>query len=148
MPQARTWTNEADAAIRMMRSDGQTWAAIGRSLGLSRNTVIERGRRLRTLAPPRQINQPVEKKPSEDPNRPPLEAGHKLTWGLLTSEEFPGYKDNQRLNGPGCCVVRRADKPSSGIGFGQAGCADAPRREGDGSIKKQSLVAYAKFRSG
>jgi hypothetical protein len=26
----------------------------------------------------------------DDPNRPPLPAGHPLTWGLLTSEPYPG----------------------------------------------------------
>jgi hypothetical protein len=34
-----------------MRADGETWADIGWKLGLPRNTVIRRGRRLRTRAP-------------------------------------------------------------------------------------------------
>jgi hypothetical protein len=72
-----------------MRGDGQTWAAISRSLGLSRNTVIERGRRLRACAPARMAAAPAAAEVSEDPNRPPLRAGHPLTWSLLTNEEFP-----------------------------------------------------------
>ncbi len=91
MPLARHWSDDADAAIRTMRADGQTWAVIGRSLGLSRNTVIERGRRLRAVAPPRMVRPVGEKLVSDDPNRAPLPAGHWLTWGLLTREPFPGW---------------------------------------------------------
>jgi hypothetical protein len=73
-----------------MRGDGASWAAISRALGLSRNTVIERGRRLRAAAPVR-VAVPVAERPEiDDPNRPPLAAGHPLTWGLLTSEPYPG----------------------------------------------------------
>ena len=90
MPQARAWTAAADDVIRTMRADGQTWAAIGRSLGLSRNTVIERGRRLCAHAPKRLV-MAVPKPVSDDPNRAPLPAGHLLTWGLLTDADFPGF---------------------------------------------------------
>ncbi len=73
-----------------MRGDGASWATISRALGLSRNTVIERGRRLRAVAPAR-VAAPVAEGPDiDDPNRPPLPAGHPLTWGLLTSEPYPG----------------------------------------------------------
>jgi hypothetical protein len=43
MPEARVWSELADRTICEMRNEGATWAAIGRTLGLSRNTVIERG---------------------------------------------------------------------------------------------------------
>ncbi len=89
MPQARQWTDTADEVIRRMRAAGETWAVIGRSLGLSRNTVIERGRRLCAHAPKRVAVAPQAKDVSDDPNRPALPAGHKLTWGLLTDAEFP-----------------------------------------------------------
>ena len=46
MPERRIWTDAADETIRRMRVDGATWAAIAAVLGLSRNTIIERGRRL------------------------------------------------------------------------------------------------------
>jgi hypothetical protein len=72
-----------------MRAQGQTWAAIGRSLGLSRNTVIERGRRLCAYAPKRVAAPVAAKLVSDDPNRAALPAGHPLTWGLLTDAEFP-----------------------------------------------------------
>ncbi len=91
MPQARVWTPTADRVIVDMRGGGATWAAIGKELGLSRNTVIERGRRLRAALPLRQA--PVMKSKDEegldDPNRPPLRAGHPLTWRLLTDAPFP-----------------------------------------------------------
>jgi hypothetical protein len=88
MPQAREWTEAADKVICEMRGVGATWAAIGQRLGLSRNTVIERGRRLRAEAPVRPV---VVKEYDmlEDPNRGPLPAGHPLTWGLLTNDPYP-----------------------------------------------------------
>jgi hypothetical protein len=89
MPKARVWTAAADAVIREMRAGGETWAQIGRTLGLSRNTVIERGRRLCAQAPVR-VAAPVSAEVvSEDPNRGTLRAGHPLTWGLLMSEPYP-----------------------------------------------------------
>ncbi len=88
MPQARAWTEAADRTIRVMRGEGATWAEIGRILGMSRNTVIERGRRLRAEAPVRAIV--VQERPiSDDPNRLPLRAGHPITWALLTDLPYP-----------------------------------------------------------
>ena len=89
MPKAREWTAGADETIRTMRGGGATWAAIGRVLGLSRNTVIERGRRLRAEAPVKAAVQVAGDIVSDDPNRGPLRAGHPLTWGLLPSEPYP-----------------------------------------------------------
>ncbi len=91
MPLAREWTAAADGVICAMRGEGATWASIGLRLGLSRNTVIERGRRLRAEAPPRIVTVVAEADAvSDDPGRGPLRAGHPLTWGLLTDEAFPG----------------------------------------------------------
>jgi hypothetical protein len=88
MPEARVWSEAADKTIRDMRAEGATWAMIGRTLGLSRNTIIERGRRLRAVAPVRVVV--VQEKPvSDDPNRLPLRAGHPITWGLLTDLPYP-----------------------------------------------------------
>ncbi len=89
MPKARVWTAAADAVIRNMRAGGATWAQIGRTLGLSRNTVIERGRRLCAQAPVKVVAPVGGEVVSDDPNRGPLRAGHPLTWGLLTSEPYP-----------------------------------------------------------
>jgi hypothetical protein len=89
MPQALVWSKAADVTICTMRGSGATWAQIGNTLGLSRNTVIERGRRLRALAPVKVAAPPVEKPVSDDPNRGPLPAGHPLTWRLLTDAPYP-----------------------------------------------------------
>jgi len=88
MPKARNWTAQADRVICEMRGNGETWAAIGRCLGLSRNTVIERGRRLRAEAPPRKVVV-AQEEDLNNRNREPLPAGHWLTWGLLTDAPFP-----------------------------------------------------------
>ena len=90
MPPAKQWTEQADQTIRQMRGSGQTWSAIGVCLGLSRNTVIERGRRLCALAPKREVLAVAVKIVSDDPNRGALPAGHPVTWGLLSDEPFPG----------------------------------------------------------
>jgi hypothetical protein len=71
-----------------MREGGETWAAIGVRLGLSRNTVIERGRRLRATAPPKVVLL-AEKSVSEDSNRLPLPAGHPVTWRLISDAPYP-----------------------------------------------------------
>jgi len=92
MPHARQWTTAADVTICDMRRSGFCWAEIGRTLGLSRNTVIERGRRLRAEAPARPAVS-VEREISDDPNRGALPAGHKLTWGLLTDAAYPSGND-------------------------------------------------------
>ena len=89
MPKARVWTAAADAVIRNMRAGGATWAQIGRTLGLSRNTVIERGRRLCALAPTKVVAPVSGEVVSDDPNRGALRAGHPLTGGLLTGEPYP-----------------------------------------------------------
>ena len=89
MPEARQWTKAADFTICQMRGGGATWAEIGRTLGLSRNTVIERGRRLRAEAPVRASVQVAKDVISDDPNRGALRAGHPLTWGLLSNAPYP-----------------------------------------------------------
>jgi hypothetical protein len=89
MPCARIWTEEADQTIKDMRAAGATWSAIGARLGLSRNTVIERGRRLCALAPVRIPVSVMSRHSFDDPNRDALPPGHPLTWGLLSDEEFP-----------------------------------------------------------
>ena len=73
------WTPAMEAVLRRMRGEGATWAAIGVALGLGRESVREHGRRLgvRRMPPPPAVVH-------EDRNRPPLQAGHPLTWGLLT----------------------------------------------------------------
>ncbi len=88
MPEARVWTAAADRVIVTMRESGETWGSIGFAMGLSRNTVIERGRRLRATAPPKPAVT-AEKQVSEDPNRLPLPAGHPITWRLISDAPYP-----------------------------------------------------------
>ncbi len=78
MPKKLVWTDAQDATIKRMRAEGATWEAIAALLHLTRWTVIERGRRLGARPPPAGF-QPLP----EDPNRPPLPAGHPQTWGVL-----------------------------------------------------------------
>ena len=91
MPKARVWTQSADRVICEMRGAGATWAKIGQTIGLSRNTVIERGRRLHAERPirPAMVVKNADEEGLDDPNRPPLRAGHPLTWGLLMDSPFP-----------------------------------------------------------
>ena len=75
------WTPELDARLRGLREAGVTWDAIAEALGLGRNTVLERGRKIgaRRLRPrPMAV---VE----EARDRPARQAGHPLTWSLLTA---------------------------------------------------------------
>lgn len=84
MPERLNWTEAADQTIHRMRAEGATWAAIGAILGLSRNTIIERGRRIHATGGPSVIPRPA--RPHEDdPNRQPLAAGHPISWNLLTN---------------------------------------------------------------
>ncbi len=82
MPERLNWTEAADQTIHQMRAAGATWAAIGVTLGVSRNTIIERGRRIQATGGPRSILKPV-KLPEEDRDRPSLPAGHPISWELL-----------------------------------------------------------------
>jgi hypothetical protein len=89
MPQARQWTEIADFTICRMRRGGATSAEISCTLGLSRNTMIECGRRLRAEAPVKVVEPVAKEVIPDDPNRDALRAGLPLTWGLLTSEPYP-----------------------------------------------------------
>ncbi|MBS0560769.1 MAG: AsnC family protein [Proteobacteria bacterium] len=75
----RNWTAAEDETIRKLRSEGATWARIASALSLSRYRVMEHGRRIGAERPRPEV---VE---AEAPDRPPLPAGHPLTWDLLTS---------------------------------------------------------------
>lgn len=89
MPNALCWTRMADETICGMRAAGATWAEIARVLSLSRNTVIERGRRLRAEVRATVAAVVVPDEGLDDPHRGPLCAGHRLTWGLLSDEPYP-----------------------------------------------------------
>lgn len=80
MPQKLHWTQVQDNQIKRLRAEGASWDAVAAALGMSRWTVIDRGRRLgaRRLPPRQVLPRP------EDPGRAPLPAGHPQTWSMLT----------------------------------------------------------------
>lgn len=61
-----------------MRAERASWDAIASAVGVTRWTVIERGRRLGARLPP-----PVAEPTGEDAERPPLLPGHPETWGVI-----------------------------------------------------------------
>ena len=79
MPTKFHWTEAQDLQIRRLRAEGATWDAISAVLGLTRWTVIERGRRIGARRPPREL--PEQR---EDPARDPLPPGDPRSWGALT----------------------------------------------------------------
>ena len=78
MPQKLTWTEPNDLALKRARAEGLSWDEIARAFGVSRNAVIERGRKIGAARP---APAPA---PDRVPDRVPLPAGHKLAWSLLT----------------------------------------------------------------
>lgn len=87
MPLLKTWTPAQDAEILRLRAAGTSWTKIGEALGLPRNRVIARGRRLKATAPP-----PMPKvAPDQARTTEPLPAGHPATWGLICSDPYPAY---------------------------------------------------------
>ncbi len=75
------WTPALDERLKGLREAGVTWDGIAEALGLGRNTVLERGRKIgaRRLRP---VVAPVVE---EARDRPARQAGHPITWGLLTA---------------------------------------------------------------
>lgn len=91
MPLARDWTEAQNDTIISMRGAGETWKTIGLALGLSRNTVIERGRRLRAMP---DVVLPAPPPEPDDRAIGPvtaLPAGHPSTWDLISNQPFPRY---------------------------------------------------------
>ena len=80
MPQKLHWTQGQDNQIRRLRAEGASWDAVAATLGLSRWTVIDRGRRIGARRLP-----PQAAPPAEDRERVPLPAGHPRTWSILTA---------------------------------------------------------------
>jgi hypothetical protein len=65
--------------LRALRGSGMTWDGIAAEMGLGRNTVLERGRRIGARRMP-----VAQTCPQEEPrDRPPRQAGHPLTWELI-----------------------------------------------------------------
>ncbi len=81
MPQKLIWSPPRDAELKRLRAEGETWDEIARLFGISRNAAIERGRRIGARLPVRPAPPPA----ARDPERPPLPAGHPITWGAITA---------------------------------------------------------------
>jgi hypothetical protein len=73
-----TWTPDLDERLRDLRGGGLTWDHVATSMGLGRNTVLERGRKIGARRRPAILPPTAEAK-----DRPPRCAGHPMTWGLL-----------------------------------------------------------------
>lgn len=78
MPKKIEWTDAQDLKIKRMRAERASWDSIALSVGVTRWTVIERGRRIGARLPPPDFEQR-----SADPDRPPLPPGHPETWGVI-----------------------------------------------------------------
>jgi hypothetical protein len=79
MPKRIVWTEAQDTQIRRMRADRSSWDTIAAAVGVTRWTVIERGRRLNARLPT-----PVTHDRSfDDTERAPLPPGHPESWGAI-----------------------------------------------------------------
>ncbi len=76
------WTDELDVQLRQLRAAGVTWDGIAGAMGLGRNTVLERGRKIGA----RRLRAPAAIVLEESRDRPPRQAGHPATWSLLTKD--------------------------------------------------------------
>ncbi len=75
------WDAELDDRLLRLRWAGVTWDGIAEAMGLGRNTVLERGRKIGARRKTRGQNAA----PEEARDRPARQAGHPLTWGMLTA---------------------------------------------------------------
>jgi hypothetical protein len=78
MPKKIEWSAAQDLKIKRMRAESASWDSIAVAVGVTRWTVIERGRRLGARLPPPGFEPRVE-----DADRPALPPGHPETWGVI-----------------------------------------------------------------
>ena len=74
------WAPELDGLLKSLRDAGRTWDGIAAEMGLGRNTVLERGRKIGA----RRSAVQVEACPEESRDRAPRGAGYPACWDLLT----------------------------------------------------------------
>lgn len=75
------WTPELDGRLRGFRGSGMTWDSIAGAMGLGRNTVLERGRKIGA----RRALPALPSAPEEARDRAPRQAGHPTTWAMITA---------------------------------------------------------------
>jgi len=78
MPRKLSGAMHRTAQIRRLRLEGTSWDGIAASLGLSRWSIIERGRRIGARSPIRELASP------DDRSRDPLPAGHPAAGDVIT----------------------------------------------------------------
>jgi hypothetical protein len=78
MPKRIEWTEVQDMKIKRMRAEREAWDVIAVAVGVTRWTVIERGRRIGARLPPADF-EPLQ----DDPERSALPSGHTETWGAI-----------------------------------------------------------------
>jgi hypothetical protein len=83
MAQSITWTPVADLNLLEMRAAGLSWPIVARALQVGRSAAIERARSLGVVSKSR-LPQPTPRPAVPRIDRPPLPAGHPLTWGAIT----------------------------------------------------------------
>jgi hypothetical protein len=81
LPRKIEWTPVQDMKIKRMRAERASWDCIAVSVGVTRWTAIERGRRLGARLPP-----PDFDVPPDDPERASLPPGHLVTWGSIIKD--------------------------------------------------------------
>lgn len=82
MPAKLEWAETMDEHLLQLRRERTPWDVIAQRMGLSRNTVIERARRI-GVAKRSKVGAPHLVTESDD--RAPRPAGHPFTWGAITS---------------------------------------------------------------
>ena len=81
MPAKLDWAETMDTQLLELRGRRVAWNVIAQTMHLSRNTVIERARRI-GVTKRSKIGMAVVRPESDD--RAPRPAGHSSTWGAIT----------------------------------------------------------------
>lgn len=105
MPMRIAWTDALDFEIVNRRASGASWDLIAGALGVGRNAVIDRGRRIGANLPvgdrARRIEAHELSDDLKDPTRSPLPAGHPRAWSVLTDGtllEGTPYRPSQPID--------------------------------------------------
>jgi hypothetical protein len=75
------WTKTLDERLRTLREAPMTWDRVAVEMGLGRNTVLERARKIGARTKRRAV--PAAEEEARD--RPARPAGHPQTWGMINA---------------------------------------------------------------